>query len=131
MEITRKRKYEKLSAVLFLAGFIINWLISYYMQVKSIGKHPLQSTPTLQIAILSTVFFLIAVYVWKGKQWAKVIMLLLLAGGFIVAFLTAVLRGVLIPALAHNAIQWTIAVANAVLLIVSFRRTRATPSSLP
>ncbi|MGI4863025.1 MAG: hypothetical protein ACRYFZ_03825 [Janthinobacterium lividum] len=124
---SNKRKFEMWAAYTDAFGVILSSVFGYITHTGLFDQHREKPGTPGQIAVVIGFLLAHAFFVWKGKVWAKSLMLFFIIGGAAYSFYAA--NTGQHPSTdtaynAHNIIQWIIQIATAILLILSFQEAR-------
>lgn len=134
MDPAQQKRYEQWAGIMYGSGHLISTAFQYFTQTESYD--PARPVPVTigQAAGLSALMLGHAYLVWKGKRWAKALMLLFLIGGTVFALVEASKghhRVYGAWGIAQGLFQWVLCAAVVACLLLSFRRTTAALDTLP
>ena len=125
MNVAQKRTLEKWAGIAYAASFAISTLFDYRTRTGYFDNSSDETPSPASLALVHALVFAHAYVVWKGKTWAKVLMLVFLTG-LAAAVITSAVQGKIFVPNAHALFQWGLGLVEVILLVLSFRRPRHT-----
>ena len=134
MTPAQQKRYEQWAGIGYGSGHLISTAVQYFTQTGSYDPGRLVPVTIGQAACLSAFMLGHAYLVWKGKRWAKALLLLFLVGGAVFALVEASKGHQRVSSawgIAQGLFQWVLCAVVVVCLLLSFRRTTAALDTLP
>lgn len=130
----QQKRYEQWAGIGYGCSHLISTAFQYFTQTGNFDPRRQVPVTFWQAACLSALMLGHAYLVWKGKRWAKALMLLFLIGGTVGAIIDSSAGNHRVydaVGIAQTLFQWVLCTAVVACLLLSFRRTTAAPDAVP